>query len=40
MMNDMMGEEEYYEEDEEYGAEDFSAPKGKKKVPEEEFDFM
>ena len=39
MMNDMMGEEDYGEEDE-YGEEETTVKTAKKKVQEEEFDFM
>lgn len=43
MMNDLMGEDDYGEEEEGYGDEEDDTQftkSSKKKVPEEEFDFM
>lgn len=42
MMNDMMGEEEYGEENDygDYGEEEPATKGGKKKVPEADYDFM
>jgi hypothetical protein len=36
----MIGEDDYGEEDEEYGEEEFPSSKARKKVQEAEYDFM